>query len=147
MAEIMASGKVVLVDDDDLARLSAHRWRVTPQGYAMACMASGKRGGTSVLMHRMVMGACAGDEIDHINRDKLDNRKANLRLCTHAENCRNRGKWRGCSSQHRGVSWNKRRSCWQVVIRENGRLTWKGSYASELEAAKAAAPHFAGIAP
>jgi len=98
-------------------------------------------------MHRLILNDPPSAAIDHINRNKLDNRKSNLRECTDSENCRNQGKRRGCSSRHRGVSWNKRKSAWQVVIREGGKLKWKGWFDSEDEAAKVAAPHWAGIAP
>ena len=101
----------------------------------------------AIGMHRFLLDDPPTAAVDHINRNKRDNRKANLRACTDSENCRNQGKRRGCSSRYRGVSWNKRKSAWQVVVRENGRLKWKGWYASEAEAARIAAPHFAGIAP
>lgn len=145
--EIDIRGRSALIDDDDFERVSKLAWWVTPQGYAVAKPPSGSRKRKTISMHRLVINAPPGSEVDHINRNKLDNRKCNLRLCTHSENCRNKGKRRGCSSQHRGVSWNKRKGAWQVVIRVNGRLKWGGWFTSEDDAAKAAAPHFAGIAP
>ena len=145
MAELIVGSRVVLVDDEDVARLSVLSWWITPQGYAV-CKLPAVNGYRRVIgMHRFLLNEPDSADIDHINRNKLDNRKSNLRPCTHSENCRNKGKRRGCSSQHRGVSWNKRKGRWQVVIRVNGKLEWRGWYDSEAEAAKAAAPHFAGI--
>lgn len=147
MAEMTIKERRVLIDDDAFERVSKLAWWITPQGYAVTRPPSGSRARKTVSMHRFIINAPDGSEVDHINRNKLDNRKCNLRLCTHSENCRNEGKRRGCSSQHRGVSWNKRKGRWQVVIRVNGKLEWRGWYESEAEAAEAAAPHFAGIAP
>ena len=145
MAEITVGTTVVLVDDEDIAKLAGVAWWMTPQGYAAGKIyVDGRR--RTMNMHRFLMGNPATSAVDHINRNRLDNRKANLRPCTDGENNRNQGKVRGCSSRHRGVSWNKRRKAWQVVIRENGKLKWKGFYESEEQAANIAAPHFAGIA-
>jgi len=147
MATMNIKGHAVLVDDEDVPRISEMSWWITPQGYAVAKLPSGNRRRRTIGMHRLILNDPPSAAIDHINRNKLDNRKSNLRECTDSENCRNQGKRRGCSSRHRGVSWNKRKSAWQVVIREGGKLKWKGWFDSEDEAAKVAAPHWAGIAP
>lgn len=147
MAELTVSGRLVLVDDEDVDRLSELAWWITPQGYAVAKLPAIDGHRRTIGMHRYLLNDPPTAAVDHINRHKLDNRKANLRACTDAENCRNQGKRRGCSSRHRGVSWNKRKNAWQVVVREGGRLKWKGYYESEDQAARVAAPYFAGIAP
>jgi len=74
----------VLYDEDDLQLLLNYTWRLHPHGYVVA---SGVYEGepTTVLMHRVVMQA--GDVlIDHINRNGLDNRKANLRVASCSDN-------------------------------------------------------------
>lgn len=147
MAELTVSGRLVLVDDEDVDRLSELAWWITPQGYAVAKLPAVDGRRRTIGMHRYLLNDPPTAAVDHINRHKLDNRKANLRACTDAENCRNQGKRSGCSSRHRGVSWNKRKNAWQVVVREGGRLKWKGCYESEDQAARVAAPYFAGIAP
>lgn len=148
MAEIVIKGRIVLIDDEDAELVSRFKWWISPQGYVLTSIQAGDRANrTTKSMHRLVLNDPPSQAIDHINRNKLDNRKCNLRACTDSENNRNKGKRRGCSSRHRGVSWNKRKGAWQVVIRVNGRLEWGGWFDSEDEAAKAAAPHFAGIAP
>lgn len=147
MAEIMINGRAVLVDDEDIKRLSEIAWWITPQGYVVCKLPSADGHRRCIGMHRFLMNDPDTDAVDHINRNKLDNRKANLRACSHSKNCRNIGKRRGCSSRHRGVSWNKRRKRWQVVLRVDGKLQWHGFYDSESDAARVAAPHFAGIAP
>lgn len=78
-------GKVVahaVIDDQDAEFLNRWRWSLNGSGYAF---------GSPGLMHRVVLGLEKGDgrEVDHCNRDKLDNRVANLRLTTRAANIRN----------------------------------------------------------
>ena len=71
----LTKGRVALVDVDDFEWLSRFRWVVNPQGYAITKTAPYLR------MHRLIMGLPRG-EVDHKNRDRLDNRKENLRRAT-----------------------------------------------------------------
>lgn len=147
MAEIIVKGQRITIDDEDVSRVSERKWTISPQGYATTTTPRVNGYRKTIGLHRFLLNDPECEAIDHINRNKLDNRKCNLRQVTHSENCRNKGKRRGCSSQHRGVSWNRRKGKWQVVIRDQGRLKWLGWFESEDEAAIVAAPHFAGIAP
>jgi len=81
MREILLSrGHVALVDDADFDWLSRSKWHCSNDGYAVSGV---------VVMHRLIMDAPDGMEVDHIDRNKLNNRRSNLRVCTHAENMRN----------------------------------------------------------
>lgn len=76
----LTRGRVALIDDEDLALVAAYKWNCSTNGYAVAgTLVNGKKG--SILMHRLIMGF-PDSLIDHISGDKLDCRKANLRLCT-----------------------------------------------------------------
>jgi hypothetical protein len=78
-----------LVDDEDFGTVSHHKWYLSALGYAVTPVyVAGKR--RSVLLHRFVMNAPKGKELDHKNRNKLDCQKENLRYATRSENCRNR---------------------------------------------------------
>jgi hypothetical protein len=147
MANIDIRGTIVLIDDDDLELVSKHKWWITPQGYACTKIryAPGRKNRKTIGMHRLILGDPATSAIDHINRNKLDNRKDNLMACSDSQNNRNRPTVEGKFSVHRGVSF--RRGKWQVVIRVNGILKWFGSHKTEEEAALIAAPYFADIAP
>lgn len=72
-------------------------------------------------MHRLIMGFPVNMEVDHINGDTLDNRRCNLRICTHAENMANRKIHRDNTSGYRGVYWSKERNMWRVQIYINGK--------------------------
>ena len=90
MAKItLASGGVVLVDDEVVPLLAGYRWGKGSRDYVIAN--SRQQNGAVVLyMHRIIAGASEGEEVDHINGNTFDNRRENLRICTHAENMRNR---------------------------------------------------------
>ena len=87
-------------------------------------------------MHRMIMQAPKGVEVDHINGNGLDNRRENLRLATRHENCRNARKQQGCSSRYRGVSWYKTKQRWESRLNFNGRLYHLGYHDDEEDAAR-----------
>ena len=100
------SDKVAIVDDEDYDRVMeaissrakwyAHRVPTSKKYYAM-------NGGRDILIHRVVMNAPKGMDVDHINGDPLDNRKENLRICTRSENCRNRKVRSNSRSGYKGV--------------------------------------------
>jgi len=76
--------------------------------------------------------------IDHINNNGLDNRKANLRPATPAQNARNRRKMAAkTSSKYKGVSYSASARKWCAAIRVNGQYKYFGLFQNEIEAAKA----------
>lgn len=86
---------------------------------------------------RIIMGCKRDDgyDIDHIDGNRLNNRKNNLRKCTHAQNCANRVKSCKSSSKYKGVSWDKTRKKWQASITYNKRSIGLGRYDDEILAA------------
>ncbi len=91
----------------------------------------------TIYMHRVIMDAPSGMEIDHKNLNGLDNQKHNLRVATRAQNSRNAAKIRGrkCTSQFKGVSWKKRDSKWRASITVGGKARHLGTFDSEEQAA------------
>lgn len=131
-------GQVAIVDDDCFDWLSQWDWHLSPDGYAMRGAATGTRsGGGSVAMHRVVAGAAPGEVVDHINRDTLDNRRANLRICTQKDNSRNRRGWMSGASIYKGVSYDRERSIWVANIGVERRTIFLGRYQAEEDAARA----------
>jgi hypothetical protein len=132
MKEIsLAHGKgVALVDDADYPILSQYKWRLSA-GYARA-----EINGMSVLMHRLVMGAKRGQEVDHRNGDKLDNRRSNLRFSTHSQNMANVGQRSDNTSGFKGVYWNRQTGKFRARIKPRGKHIYLGAFDDAQEAAR-----------
>ena len=124
--------EAIKVDDETYDWLSQYTWCLTGRGYAIAWVNV-----KNVLMHRLVMGEPKGKHIDHINRDVLDNRKSNLRLCTKSQNQHNRGKNKNNTTGYKGVTWNKARNKYVAKIKKNGKTIYLGYYDTAIEAALA----------
>ena len=92
----------------------------------------------NVWMHRVVTGCFSWLEIDHINRDKTDNRLANLRMVAHAENMRNKAKYANNTSGCVGVSFVKDKKKWYAYVNKDGVRTSLGFFGSKEEAASVA---------
>ena len=90
---------------------------------------------TTLRIHRLIMN-CPDDKIiDHINHNTLDNRKSNLRICTHLENNRNSKKRKdGLSSQYKGVTHSKKTGKFIAQINIKNKRKRIGQYNTELEA-------------
>jgi len=138
----LSQGKYAIVDPDDYPRLSRYKW-YTAKGshsfYAMRGQWSGKlKKRLTIMMHREVLNVPEGMVADHINHNGLDNRKANLRICTPADNARNaRYPKINTSSRYRGVWYNKHNKKWRATIVVNRKRKQIGYFKDEIAAAKA----------
>jgi hypothetical protein len=134
MSEIvLAGGQVVQVDDADAEWLGRYRWSLTA-GYAAT-----RIDGRIEYMHRMILGLRPGekDEGDHRNRDRLDNRRSNLRVVTAAENRQNTS---GRGDTPRGVTHLRKTSGrYMARVKVRGRELYLGCYSTVEEAAAVAA--------
>jgi hypothetical protein len=89
-------------------------------------------------MHREIIGAPAGIQVDHINRNGLDNQRINLRLATPQQQAANRRRPSGVhSSQYKGVTWHSGAQRWQAQIEITGRTIYLGLFTDEHAAAAA----------
>lgn len=141
----LGSGTCALVDDEYHVMLSQFRWRWT-SGYAVSGYYEGSSHKTrkwiSAPMHRVVMNAEHGQIIDHVNGNRLDNRKCNLRLVTNQENLRNMRvdarKTSLSTSRFKGVARRARFSpSWAAKIMVDYKFLSLGSFKCELAAALA----------
>lgn len=144
---VYSKGEVVtqaLVDADDYQAVSQFRWSMHNRGYAMT-----GGGNSKVLMHRLILGLVNQPgqgrgsgarqlQADHINGDKLDNRRSNLRVVTNQENHQNRQTSSGVTSRYRGVYLQKKTGKWCARAKTGGKTYWGGYYDEELDAAVAA---------
>jgi len=120
----LTRGKVALVDDEDYEELNQWKWYAHKSGskrskyYACRAAVRGEKEYT-LRMHRDILGLKPGDGkiCDHINRNPLDNRRANLRVANHTINGRNRGIQSNNTSGYKGVHWEKARKKWMADIK------------------------------
>lgn len=134
----LTQNQFALVDDADFEELSKHKWYATKTKYGgFTAVRNTKDKTKSRFMHRQIMNAPKGKEVDHINHDTLDNRRCNLRVCTRSENNRNSKKMKNTSSKYKGVSWYKTCKNWAAKIYINKKNLHIGYFSSEVEAAKA----------
>lgn len=126
-----------LVDVADYSLVRSHSWYLTAQGYAGANIYGGGRR-KARLMHRVILGIVDSDFFytDHINGDRLDNRRCNLRVVTPTENSMNRP-GRGGSSRYKGVHWHKGGRRWRAMIMVGRKGQHLGYFDTEIEAATA----------
>lgn len=130
-------GGFALVDSSDADLVNQYRWRRHPSRasvYAISYI-----DGRNVLMHRLLLDLPVGSYIDHINRDGLDNQRSNFRLCSVAENARNRAKSarRKYSSRFKGVSYFAQAGVWRAAICKANEQHHLGQFATEADAAHA----------
>lgn len=119
----LSQGKVAIVCDCHYNLVCDRKWSFA-DGYA----SWSRLGEKMQKIHRVIAGAAPGEIVDHINRDKLDNRCSNLRVVTHQLNVVNRGKQRNNTSGYPGVQWRKARQKWIAIIGRNGRYRKLGSF-------------------
>lgn len=138
MKEIqLTQGKVALVDDDVYEWASQFKWHALRGGkafYAVRDIYHPKR--RTILLHREILQAPRGMEVDHVDGNSLDNRRNNLRLATHAENLRNTRLHSDSGSGYKGVCWKKSHKKWFARIVVNGKQVCLGYFDDIEEAAR-----------
>ncbi len=90
-----------------------------------------------MYLHHLILPKKKGFEVDHINRDVMDNRRENLRYVTSSQNGMNRGMMKSNTSGYRGVTWDKKTEKWRARIGLNGKQIWLGYFDDIEEAATA----------
>lgn len=140
----LGNGVFAQIDIPDVGIVAGRNWHLN-RDYAVAFHSVGERDkkkrGTTVFMHRLIMGVAGEDyknqQVDHIDANGLNNRRSNLRICTPTENVRGRRKLRAnrAASQYKGASrWS---GGWKATIRKNGKHKHLGCFDNELDAARA----------
>lgn len=124
-------GKFTIVDDENFEWLNQFRWTFS-NGRVIRW-----ENGKTIYMHRIIMNAPIGTEVDHINQDATDNRKENLRVCSHQQNRFNEKIRKNNSSGFKGVSYRKDYGKWRSYIVFNNKQINLGSYNTKGEAARA----------
>ena len=138
-------GKYTLLDDEDYEKYKSYAWRIAGPGYVArneVITRKGIRNQNSIILHREIMGLVKHDglQVDHKNGNKLDNRKVNLRVCSHANNQKNMNKPKilGLTSKYKGVaSTRSKKFPWRARIQLNGVQILIGTFKTEIGAATA----------
>lgn len=129
----LTQGKFAIVDDSDYDYLSKFIWTRGGDYVVTRSTCSGEQ----QKMHRLIMGAKIGEEIDHINHDKYDNRRSNLRICTRPQNQHNLPIKITNKSGYKGVHFNKQINRWVSQIKQAGKTVHIGSHKNPEDAATA----------
>lgn len=125
-----------LFDLEDLPIIQNHIWYRDKDGYLVSCYYFNGRQ-RFVRFHRIVMRAQPGQVVDHINKDRSDNRKQNLRCCSRSENVRNRGLCSSNTSGVTGVFFDKARDKWVASITYEHKRILIGRFSAKEDAVAA----------
>lgn len=130
-------------DLEDYDKIKNYTWKKGKRGYLVTSINNKYH-----TMHKYLTGY---EKTDHKNRNKLDNRKENLRETTDFQNLKNQSKKKNGTNNYIGVSWNKNRQRWYAHITYAGKVIPLGSSKNEEEALvmrlKAEAKYFKDYAP
>lgn len=136
----LTKGHFALIDAADASRILCLSWQATYNLRAKRWYATAKvrRGGKryTVSMHRYVLDAPQGIQVDHVNGDGLDNRRGNLRLATRAQNQHNRRTQHNNATGYKGVTYSKKDRSYWVQFQANGRRTRLGGFKTAPDAAR-----------
>jgi hypothetical protein len=133
----LTRGKSAVIDDRDFRRVSQFKWNAHFDGKHFYALTG--RGCTARSMSRFILGLEKGDkrQADHINGNTLDNRRCNLRACTHLQNRYNRGPQKNSTTGFKGVSKQNAWGSYVAQIYKNGKRQYLGSFRDKVNAAKA----------
>ena len=124
----LTQGKVAIVDDEDYEWLNQWKWYCNAQGYAVREQSVGKNKSKMIRMHRLINKTQEGYDTDHIDRNRLNNKRNNLRTVNHKENMFNLSMAKNNMSGHRGVNWHKESKKWRAYLQINHKQIYLGIY-------------------
>lgn len=131
----LSRGLEAAIDDADYASVSALRWHAVPSTqYEAKFYARGPKG---IYLHRFLLQPQPGIEVDHIDRNPLNNTRANLRLANRSKNCANSLMPQGPRTPYRGVYWVEKKGKYQAKIQAEWTIHRLGYFRDAVEAALA----------
>lgn len=133
--QVFVKGHKVLIDKSDIDFFNTYSWHIV-NGYVVRSKRLNEKI-IQISMHNNLMNPPIGYEVDHINRNKLDNRRSNLRIVTHAQNCQNRRKSSRNTSGFIGIRKKKGRNKWEVQVTVMGKHYYVGYFSDIKEAVRA----------
>lgn len=142
----LTQGYEAVVDAADVSLVGSFNWYAEiekrPDGSIKAVYAVRKRRDANGVqkgerLHRVILGAAPGLEVDHRDGNGLNNKRSNLRIATTAQNQRNQRISSVNTSGYKGVTWHSQRGKWQAQIKINGKVKYLGCFTSALDASAA----------
>ncbi len=118
----LTKGKFALVDDADLALVSQFKWYYSNEGYALRGIGAHRK----EYMHRLILGAKKGQVTDHINGNRCDNRRSNIRLGTYAQNSMNQRRHKKSATGIRGIRYKEGK--WEANLSANSKRYYLGRF-------------------
>ena len=133
---INIKGYEVLISKCDLERIQSHNWCKAANQNKRVYFGYRAYGQNEkfIYLHRFIVDCPSGMEVDHVNMNTLDNRRENLRICSHARNNCNKRKYKTNTSGYKGVYWHKQRLKWVAEITSNRKKTYLGCFLTAEEA-------------
>ena len=131
----LTKGYEAVIDADDVSLVEMWMWSARKSRKTVYAVC--RQGGREFSMHRILIGAVVGEEVDHRDLDGLNNRRRNLRKATTEQNQRNVGLRADNKSGVKGVSWNAKDKIWKASIKVGGKQKYLGSFKEKAKAADA----------
>lgn len=130
---------LALVDDEDFTRVDQFNWYADKIGSTYYAKRRVRDGGksTTISMHRFITNTESGMDVDHKDKNGLNNQKSNLRVCTRSQNMWNQRPQKNGKSKYLGVSFDKRDKKWKAQICTHYKRKVIGRFNSEDDAAMA----------
>lgn len=133
---ILEDGNHFVTDADLFEKIKKYYWRRNERGYIYTTIkVNGKN--KSLLLHRLIIEAKENEIIDHIDRNKLNNRLSNLRKVNYQESNRNNVKRKDNTSGYTGIYWEPKKKLWRAYLYINGKRKSLGRHKSKENAIKA----------
>jgi len=133
----LTQGQIALIDDADEPIVAGVRWKVLDHGRRLYAVGRIVGSSSTFYMHRLLLDAPPGSDVDHLNGDGLDNRRENLRLATRSQNLWNSRLSAANKSGYKGVAPGRQPGHWRALLVHNQRTISLGQYDTPEEAARA----------
>jgi hypothetical protein len=136
---ILSNGMIALIDDEDKEKIIPYRWHANKNSIDKTWYAVGYCNGKHVRMHIIIMEKLNPNsmDIDHKDRNGLNNIKSNLRLATKSQSIINQGIKNTNMSGYKGVSWDKKAQKYRAGITFKGMTSNLGNFDNPEDAARA----------